>query len=156
MPHEFLNCIQITGSGNCNFAYVTGVRTYGYTEIGLHTALQHLFTGVHPSYSWSSVPPKDSKPAWRGINCGAYIFAQGSEDNIVVNPYAPNLAELIIKLGLGEITKVGPIPNSLHMMKPGYMFIWVIDHKACLAWWQANVLAPWELLNKDSIVRKTK
>src|SRR4051812_47893008 len=129
---------MINASGNCNFAYVTGLRTYLDCP---EQAMADLLTVPKSSYYWSSPAQADkSKPTYRAPANGMYLFAQGSEDSIKTNPYAHTFMAFIEFNELGAVFEIPPVANPAHNNKPGILFVWAIDHAACKAWWKKNVL----------------
>jgi len=138
--------IQI--SGNCNFAYVTYLN--GYTA---EASMKSVLT-VPAGYSYS-VTGELRPPTYRNPTCGMYLFAQGSDDPVATNPYAPKFKEYIEKHELGKVIEHPPVPNPMHSGKPGILFVWIIDHTACYNWFMEHVLKPWQKQNDNKSKAKT-
>ena len=130
------NTISISASGNCNFSYITGL-SYGYepTEAGMRKVLFHTLTTPEYRYDRYGQASVKTKPTYRAPSGGIYLFAQGSEDPVSTKPYAHNFKKVIEVEKLGQVIECPPAPNPRHGGKPGILFIWIIDHKACAAWW---------------------
>lgn len=119
--------ISYTAFGNCNVTYIGGVALYkDKPKEALHDALS-IYINNKAMY-------RDPYPIT--------IFTQGSEHDIVQNPYARQIKKFIEQEGLGTITEIGPVPSPLHQNKPTYLFVWVTDRAACRAWWKKNFEKP--------------
>jgi hypothetical protein len=137
------NYIAIQCSGNCNFSYVTGLSIY---KLNMRRALEHTLTYKHLS-PWNKKDP-EKPPTYNPPQCGMYLFAQGSEDSVDTNPYAPLFKQVIEQEKLGTVIELPPVPNPMHNNKAGILFVWLIDHAECKAWWKVNVLNPWLIARK--------
>lgn len=146
------NYIRIEATlSNCNMSYVTGLACYPKQD--MVKALQHILT-VKVFRNWDARndvrAPEYNKP-----QSGVYLFAQGSEDNVETRPYGPKLKQLIEDEGLGTVVDSGPAPNPYHRNKPGIVYVWAVNTKACKRWWDKHVKAPWdEQHGKTKKVRK--
>lgn len=130
--------ITIQASGNCNFAYVTGLRNYTGVP---QDAMAELLTTPHNHYSYYSTVAKPAgPPTFRKPMNGFYLFAQGSEDNTKNDPYAPDFKAFIEREGLGEV-HAHTAKNPQHSGKTGILYVWTINHDACATWWKKNVQA---------------
>lgn len=136
-PTVATNWIAIQPSGNCNFSYVTHLKSYGPDNMRL--ALFHIFTNKYQSlnFDWNgnAKPAAPQKPVYQAPAGGMFLFAQGSDDSPRINPYARNLQELIEELGLGQVIKCPGAPNPLHGGNKGVLYVWIIDHTAARTWW---------------------
>ena len=135
--------IQVTNSGNCNFAYVTGLGSH---DCNPYEMMKELLTVPRNAYGyWASGKViKEPSPNYREPQGGMYLFAQGSEDPVSLRPYAPKFKEYIEEHKLGTVIECPPVPNPLHYGKIGILFVWIIDHKACRDWWSNYVMTPWK------------
>lgn len=121
----------IRASGNCNFSYID--------SLGLHynkpyEALMSILT-TDQAPQWGDPPGKKYEKAFRKPSGGMFIFAQGSED-FKTKHYASQFAKQVTDAGLGKVVEIEPVPNPLHSGKMGQLYVWIIDHKACEAWWK--------------------
>lgn len=117
-------------TGNCNFQYITNLR-FEYPK--MRAALRQLFTGPENRFA------AEGKPRFLKPTCGMYLFAQGSDDSVKTRPYAHRFKTLIEKFKLGEVIEIQPVANPLHNNRKGILFVWIIDHKACAAWWRKEM-----------------
>jgi hypothetical protein len=132
------NTITIAGSGNCNFAYLTGLANYSAERSEL--ALKHALTGPITKHdSWGRPLATFAAPEPRYLPYGMLLFAQGSTTPISENPYAPRFMQEILKAGLGKVIEHEPVPNIVHGGMPGVLFVWIINHTARRIWWEVNV-----------------
>lgn len=132
-----INRIVLTPSGNCNFAYLSGLRNYKHENMlpAMKHALSSPDTGIKNSWSGTYVPV-----AYRSSYAGMWLFAQESNDETLrTNPYGPAFADLIEKLRLGQVIRLPGVPNVQHHNMKGYVFAWIRDTKASNAWWIENV-----------------
>ena len=127
--------IRIDPSGNCNFAYISGLRAY---LDDMPSAMAYVLTTPPDYYSRN----KSGLPTYRQPFNGMYLFAQGSEDPVKDRPYAHRFKAFIEENKLGEVHELPPVPNPQHANKKGILFVWILDHKACAKWWNENVLKP--------------
>lgn len=148
--------ITVTGSGNCNFAYITGLQAHLKAP---EVAMAEVLTARTDYYGYQK--PKDAKPEYKTPAGGMFLFAQGSEDSVRTKPYAPQFKKFIEESSLGIVHELPPVKNPLHNNKVGILFVWIIDHEACRVWWHTNVLAKWEAAqavskDKDKIKKEVK
>jgi hypothetical protein len=127
---NYMVSVYITNSGNCNFAYISGLCYFTKTP-------EQAMAGVL-TIPVSSYYTKPVKPGYRIPQSGMYLFAQGSEDPVKTNPYAPNFRAYIEQEGLGSVTEISA-NNPLHNGKVGILYVWVINREACEAWWKKHV-----------------
>lgn len=149
------NTLSLNPSGNCNFVYVSGLRSYlGQAEL----AVMHLLTckpnrydpygyGYNPKPT--SLSPEDKPPVYQTPQYSMYLFAQGSEDPVKSRPYAPQLMEVINEHKLGTVIDCGPSPNFMHNKKPGILYVWKLDVDACKTWWEERVLGEWKAWQEE-------
>lgn len=143
--------VYFLASGNCNFAYATGIREYvGRPEV----AIGHMLTVSAATFTRldNRVIPelRYNKP-----HNGIYLFAQGSKDPVSTRPYAKQLAAAIKYYGLGKVVEIGPVLNPQHTNRPGWLYVWHINEPACRKWWTHNVLNQKRLLS-SMLVKKEK
>lgn len=132
--------ITITSSGNCNFAYLSGLRHYSTPDEALRVALTEPQDNGYGVFAPKNADPE---PRYRTPSPGMYLFAQGSDDPVTEKPYAPAFKAYVEEQGLGTVHEMPPVPNRMHGNAPGILFIWIINHAACAKWWIANVGNPW-------------
>jgi hypothetical protein len=125
---------SIVQSGNCNFAYITHLRGSTAEE-----SMKSVFSAV-PVYGMS----KDVCPPYRPPTQGMFLFAQGSEDPVKTDPYAPKFKQYIETHGLGTVFEHPPVPNPQHANKPGILFVWIVNRDACHQWYLEHVAEPWQ------------
>lgn len=128
--------IALNYTGNCNFQYFSGLS--GYTNRPKE-ALADIFTMPTPPMAAGPNKP----PAFRKPYGGIYLFAQDSDCITADNPYAPNLMKCIEEEKLGAVTEI-VAKNPAHFGKTGVLYVWVLDQAACKAWWDKNVLQPYQ------------
>jgi hypothetical protein len=133
--------IIITSSGNCNFAYLTGLRHSDTPELAMREALTNP---TDNGYGVFAPKKADPEPMYRTPSHGMYLFAQGSDDPVAERPYAPSFKTYIEEQGLGTVHEMPPVPNRMHGNQPGILFIWIINHEACAKWWMEKVGNPWK------------
>ncbi len=117
-------------SQNCNFSYIEALSNDNpeYNLIQILTKPPVWNAPVNPN------APKEYKPP----TCGMFLFAQGSEHPVDLQPYAPNFKKYIESEKLGTVIELPPVPNRLHNDKPGILFVWIIDHDALANWWKSK------------------
>ncbi len=146
--------LSVQASGNCNFAYMTGLRSYRTKD--MPDVVAWIFGQRKGDDIWGNKPDIRTKPTISLPTYGILIFAQGSEDDIKKMPYAPEFRDYILENSLGTVIETGGIPNYLHNNKEGYMYAWSIDRKAVTKWFEEHVVAPWEKEDKKKKEEQAK
>ena len=131
--------VYIRSSGNCNWTYIDNLSFYRpYSLDEMEKALfDTLSTRASAGYDMLKHVPVVSY-TYKKPTGGMMLFAQGSEDPAGEKPYGPNFKAAIEKHGLGSVTEIGPVPNPMHAGKIGILYVWIVDHAACQAWWKAR------------------
>lgn len=135
--------MHLYATGNCNFGYVDGLR--GYKDKPDEFLQQVL--SQPKTYDYATNSYKTGPLIYKTISSGMLMFAHGSEDKQDENPYAANFKKYLEEQQLGQVIQLPPVPNPLHMNKVGIVYVWIVNHAACYAWWQKRML-PREILKE--------